>query len=147
MSDTRARALANFVTYGISQRTRALGIGERQALVRDAMQTMGTSDIPPADLERLVHGQIPQTRNLAIERQQLQRVRQTFRTLYGHNPDFQNPEEKLAWHTLMYRIRFERDLSAERQAIKEFRRTFRREPRDPFQWSVVRVMAYVRRSP
>ena len=89
LDETSALILSNFITYGVSERTRALGSGERRALVRDAMQTMGRSDI------------------------------------------------------LMYRIRFPRDLNAEREGIKEFRSLFGRAPQDPFQWATVRVLGYV----
>lgn len=136
--------LANFLVYGISDATRGLGQGEREALVRDALDTAGGGD-HIADLERRTRGAIPAMRNLTRERAQLPRVRSTFRTIYGHDPVFSNPEENLAWNTLMYRIRFERDLPAEREGIAEFRRLFRREPKDPFQWSVVRVLGYVER--
>lgn len=133
-----------FLAYGASDVTARLGMGEREALLRDAYETMRTSRVSVTDLERMARGVVPETRNLAQERVQLPRVRQTFRTIYGHEPDFRNPEENLAWNTLMYRIRFPRDLTAERQGIVEFRRLFGRDPRDPFQWSTVRVLGYVR---
>ncbi len=133
-----------FLAYGASDVTARLGIGERQALLRDAFETMRTAQVPVTDLERMARGIPPETRNLAQERAQLPRVRQTFRTIYGREPDFRNPEENLAWNTLMYRIRFPRNLSDERQGIVEFRRLFGRDPRDPFQWATVRVLGYVR---
>ncbi len=133
-----------FLAYGASDVTARLGMGERQALLRDAFETMRTAQVPIADLERMARGVAPQTRNLAQERVQLPRVRQTFRTIYGHEPDFRNQEENLAWNTLMYRIRFPRNLNEERQGIVEFRRLFGRSPQDPFQWATVRVLGYVR---
>ncbi|MDQ5919711.1 MAG: hypothetical protein QG668_438, partial [Patescibacteria group bacterium] len=135
--------LASFIDAGTTPATQALGSGERRALVRDALDTMGRAPTQ-TDLERLAQGQIPQTRNLTREREQLPRARSTFRTIYGRDPNFQNPEENLAWNTLMYRIRFTRDLAEERQGITTFRQTFRRAPSDPFQWAVVRVLGYVR---
>ncbi len=135
--------LASFVDTGTSQATQALGSGERRALVRDALDTMGRAPTQ-TDLERLAQGQIPQTRNLTREREQLPRARSTFRTIYGRDPNFQNAQENLAWNTLMYRIRFTRDLAQEREGITTFRQTFRRAPSDPFQWAVVRVLGYVR---
>jgi hypothetical protein len=144
------RYLASFVETGTTPVTQRLGEGERRALVRDWLDTVGV--IPSggveavvADLERIASGQIPRGRNLVRERAQLTRVRQTFRTLYGRDPNFQNPQENLAWNTLMYRVRFTRDLQAERIGIQEFRATFRRAPQDPFQWAAVRVMGYVQR--
>lgn len=136
---------AAFIDAGTTAETRALGAGERRALLRDALQTIGRASLPIADLERLARGQIPTTRNLEGERAQLPRARTTFRTIYGRDPDFRNPEENLAWNTLMYRIRFPRDLALERQGIQEFRATFRRDPQDPFQWAVVRALGYVQR--
>lgn len=142
--------LASFVEAGTTIVTQRLGEGERRALVRDWLDTVGV--VPStgieaviADLERIASGQIPQGRNLTRERAQLPRVRQTFRTLYGRDPNFQNAQENLAWNTLMYRVRFTRDLQAERIGIQEFRATFRRAPQDPFQWATVRVMGYVQR--
>ncbi len=136
---------AAFIDAGTTAETRSLGAGERRALLRDALQTIGRASLPIADLERLARGQIPTTRNLEGERAQLPRARTTFRTIYGRDPDFRNPEENLAWNTLMYRIRFPRDLALERQGIQEFRATFRRDPQDPFQWAVVRALGYVQR--
>ncbi len=137
------QALSVFVTYGLSDVTRALGMGERRALVRDALETLG-ADFPVTDLERMARGIIPSTRNIIKERAQLPRVRKTFRTIYGHDPNFADLDENLAWNTLMYRIRFSRDLVAERKGIQAFRKAFGRSPSDPFQWATVRVMGYVR---
>ncbi len=142
MSQDQER-LASFIDQGTSSATQALGSGERRALVRDALDTMGRAPTQ-TDLERLAQGEIPQTRNLTREGEQLARSRATFRTIYGRDPNFQNQEENLAWNTLMYRIRFPRDLAQERQGITAFQRLFRRVPTDPFQWAVVRVLGYVR---
>ncbi len=135
--------LASFIETGTSPATQALGSGERRALVRDALQTMGRSNIPLADLERMARGEIPTTRNITRERVQLPRVRATFRSLYNRDPNFKNAEENLVWNTMMYRIRFTRDLAAEREGIQDFRRVFNRAPTDPFQWAVVRALGYV----
>lgn len=145
ISDAQANRLALFIAYGLSSETRRLGEGERRALIRDMLETMQRADLNAEDMQRLTVGQIPLMRNLNVERQQLPRVRQTFRTLYGHDPNFQNVEENLAWNTLMYRIRFRRDLVLEQQGIREFRSIFGRSPSSPFQWAAVRVQGYVQR--
>lgn len=145
LKEEDAVSLTNFVVYGISPQTRSLGSGERHAVIRDLMQTQGTTHILAKDMERVVRGLIPVYRNVRIEQQQLRRVRQTFLTIYGHDPDFRNERENLAWNTLMYRLRFPRDLGREREGINAFRRLFRRDPQDPFQWAVVRVLGYVKR--
>lgn len=136
----------SFVAQGTNPASRALGQGERQAILRDLQEVLGRSAnaIPVEDLSRVANGQIPLTRNLAYERSMVPRALATFRTIYGRAPNFQNAEENLAWNTLMYRIRFTRNLTAERDGITQFRRTFRTTPQSPFQWSVVRVLGYVR---
>lgn len=136
--------LEEFLRSGTTPATRALGSGERLALLTDARETMGRMDVPIEDLERIAEGMIPKTRNLTLERALAPRALATFKVLFGHVPNFKNSEENLAWNTLMYRIRFPRDLKQESQGIQKFKKTFNKIPRDPFQWSVVRVMGYVR---
>jgi hypothetical protein len=139
--------LAPFIEVGTTDVTRRLGVGERRALLRDWFDTMRLSpssvQVVTMDLERMASGQIPVTRNVSQERVQLTRVRQTFRSIFGHDPVFARPQENLAWNTLMYRIRFPRNLVAEQQGIVEFRRLFGRAPVDPFQWATVRVLGYI----
>ena len=122
-----------------------MGRGEREAVIRDLQEILGrtAANLPVADLDRISNGQIPLTRNLAYERSMVPRALATFRTIFGRAPNFQNPAENLAWNTLMYRIRFPRNLVLEREGIVEYRRTFRGSPQTPFQWAVVRVLGYV----
>lgn len=136
--------LALFVQEGTNPATRALGSGERLAVFKDAVETMGRVDVPTNDLERMAEGQIPKTRNLNIERALAPRALTTFKTMFGHAPNFKNATENLAWNTLMYRLRFPRDLKEETQGIQTFRTLFKRVPQDPFQWATVRVLGYVR---
>ncbi len=136
--------LTNFIVYGNSAATKRLGEGERRAVIRDALETMKTASISADDLDRMTRGLKANYRNITVERAQLPIVRATFRTLYGRDPNFKNPEEDLAWNTMMYRIRFPRDLPAEKEGIVEFRETFQKSPQTPFQWAVVRVLGYVR---
>jgi hypothetical protein len=145
MTDNQRLVLSNFLAYGASERTMALGAGERRALVRDALETMQTGSISITDLERLADGRIPEYRNLTNERVQLPRVRATFRAIYGHEPNFKLPLENLAWNTLMYRLRFPRNLAQEKAGITAFRALFHRDPRNPFQWATVRALGYIQR--
>lgn len=136
--------VAIFIDQGTNNpRVEQLGAGERKAVFHDALDTM-KDKVNIADLERIAIGEIPVNRNLAQERLQVPRALTTFKTIYGHAPNFKNEQENLAWNTLMYRLRFERDLAQERQGIQQFQRIFGRAPRDPFQWSTVRVLGYIR---
>jgi hypothetical protein len=140
----RAR-ITTFIRFGSGAASQALGEGERRALVRDALETMRRADIPLADLERMAQGEVPLTRSITEERKQVARALPTFQTIFGRAPNFKNPQENLAWNTLLYRIRFPRDIAAERRGITEFKRLFGRNPTDPFQWAVVRVLGYIQR--
>lgn len=136
--------LTEFMAFGEGPKTEGWGEGERRALVRDALDTLGDK-INLADMERIAEGELPLTRNLTRERAQLARVRQTFRTIYKRDPNFKHQQENMVWNAMMYRLRFERDLAIERQGVGEFKGLFRRTPTDPFQWAVVRALGYVLR--
>lgn len=135
--------LASFIEFGTSPASKALGSGERRAVIRDVFETLGKAASTDA-IEKLVNGQLSGDRNLEREKAQLVRARGTFNTIYGRDPNFKDADENLAWNTLMYRIRFPRDLSKEKTGIVGFQKTFRKTPSDPFQWAVVRVLGYVR---
>lgn len=139
-------AATTYISYGIDDATKALGAGERRAALRDYLETTGFSDIKWGDVARMVAGTKPVDRNLGKEQAQVTRALKTFESIYGHRPDFKNSEEDLAWNTLMYRIRFSRDLVKERAGIVKFKKIFGRNPVTPFQWSTVRLLGYVRQS-
>lgn len=140
LSEDLAVIGANFVTYGVSAATIKLGSGERLALVRDQLETLGRIDL--GALEQLATGQKPTTRNLPKEQAQVNKVLAMFRGLTGHTPNFKNAQEDLAWNTMMYRIRFTRDLVKERAGIVKFRAVFGRTPVSPLDWASVRAWGY-----
>lgn len=133
-----------FIVYGTAV-TKSLGAGERRALVRDVLETIQRLDIPLSDFDRVASGQIPKTRNVTNEKVQLTRVRTNFRTIFGHDPNFKDATENLAWNTLMYRIRFPRDLIMERQGITRFKNLYKKQPTTPLMWAIVRLLGYVKK--
>ncbi|MFA5750536.1 MAG: hypothetical protein WC895_04970, partial [Candidatus Shapirobacteria bacterium] len=108
LSVVQSQSIMNFIVYGISSSTIKLGQGERRAIIRDYMETVHRGDIIWSDIERMTNGQIPISRNLVIERSNVAIALPVFRRIFGHNPNFKNPTENLAWNTLLYRIRFPR---------------------------------------
>lgn len=142
MTPEQADLFTKFIVYG-TRTTLKLGSGERRAVLRDALETMARVNIPFEDFDRMTMGEIPKTRNLPQERIQLPRVRATFRTIYGHDPNFKDASENLAWNTLMYRIRFPRDLAKERQGIVKFKKLFNKNPSSPLAWAAVRALGYI----
>jgi len=140
---------ANFVTYGTSNAAvHALGSGERLAVVRDLLETLGSAVQSDAGkfllaAEQISNGQKPTVRNLTKEVAQAGLARDAFRKLTGKSaPDFKNAKEDLAWNTMLYRIRFRRDLVKERMGIGQFRVVFKRLPTSPLDWASVRAYGY-----
>lgn len=137
---------ANFVTYGTSSATIKLGSGERLALVRDALDTLGSvannSSKLQLFLEQTAAGQKPTVRNLSGEQKQVQKVLPLFVKLVGRAPNFKDAKEDLAWNTLQYRVRFTRDLVKEKTGIVKFKAIMKRNPKSPLDWAVVRAWGY-----
>lgn len=142
LSDEDSERLAAFIEFGTSKESLVLGMGERRAVIRDVFDTIGRA-IPTSEIEKLIRGEtIPNSRNLASEQVRLAQVRAVFRSMYGHDPNFKETNQNLAWNTLMYRIRFPRNIEKEKRGISKFKQIFRRTPTDPFQWATVRVLGY-----
>lgn len=141
-TEAQKNAMTNFVSYGISSSTQAFGAGERRAILRDYLETVARPDVVWSDVERLATGQKPVSRNLPNEQGQLPKVLTAFEKLTGHRPDFKKPSEDLAWNTMMYRVRFDRDLAKERAGIVEFKVKFKKTPTTPLDWATVRAYGY-----
>lgn len=140
---TIENAIVNFVVYGASPATLKLGAGERRALIRDYFETVGRGTVAWGDIEKMATGVKPVGRNLDRERAQLPLVLNAWVKMRGRNPNFQDAAEDLAWNTMMYRVRFTRDLTKETQGIAEFRGIFKRTPTSPLDWAAVRALGYV----
>lgn len=138
----------NFVTYGSSSTTMALGSGERLAVMRDVMETLGSvvagnSSKLMTALEQISSGQKPTVRNLPNEQKQVPKVLTIFQKLTGKTkPNFKNTKEDMAWNTLQYRIRFSRDLNKEKAGIGKFKGLYGRNPKSPLDWAAVRAYGY-----
>jgi hypothetical protein len=136
-------AMGNFVAYGISQATKKLGVGERRAILRDYFETVGRSNIVWSDVERMTVGLKPLTRNLAKEQAQLSRMLKNFEMIYDRKPNFKDAKDDLSWNTLMYRIRFTRDLTKEQPGVIQFKNVYNRLPKTPLEWAIVRSLGYI----
>ncbi len=140
----QASAIRNFILCGISDATYKLGQSERRAVMRDYMETVHRPNVVWTDVERLATGQIPFMRNAALEHASVNKILPIFRKIFGHDPNFKIAKENLAWNTLMYRIRFMRDMTKETKGVKAFSALYKRNPQSPLDWSVVRFLGYIR---
>lgn len=143
LSTNQLNTSANFVVYGASAETVKLGSGERRAVLRDYFETVGRGDVVWDDIQRMTIGQKPVKRNLGMEQSRVTSILQMFEQIVGRAPDFRDKGDDLAWNTLMYRIRFPRDLAKERKGILLFRTSLKRSPASPLDWSAVRMLGYL----
>ena len=134
--------IMNFVVYGDSDASIKLGEGERRAVIRDYFETVGRPDVVWTDIELLVTGQKPIKRNMTKEQAMATQALAIFKKMVGHAPNFKVPAEDIAWNTLMYRIRFPRDLAREQAGITEFKKIFKHTPVTPLEWATVRALGY-----
>jgi hypothetical protein len=142
LTNNQKTVLSNFITYNIPKSTIDLSSDERRAVLRDYFDTVKKSNVDWQDIGKVTSGQKPLNRNLDNEKLQVGKVLGLFKKIVGHLPDFKNNNEDLAWNTLMYRIRFERDLNKEAAAIVKFKKVLKYQPTTPLDWSAVRMMAY-----
>ncbi len=142
VTDTQLLSATHFVACGMSPETIKLGSGERRALIRDYYETVQRGDIVWSDIQRLTVGQKLVKRNLANEQARAERTLKNFKMFVPHTPNFTNVQEDLAWNTLMYRIRFSRDLTKEKNGILQFKSLYKRSPVTPLEWAVVRAIGY-----
>ncbi len=142
LNATDDSALTNFVTNGTSQATVKLGSGERLAVVRDILETLGRASVRA--IEQISAGEKPTDRNLAKEQAQVNKALPLFKKMLGVSraPNFKNTNEDLAWNTLMYRIRFDRDLKKEQKGIVRFKKVMGKNPSSPLDWAAVRAYGY-----
>lgn len=136
-------SIVNFIVYGISSATIEMGSGERRALMRDYFETIGRETIYWQDLENLATGKKVVARNLDKENEKVDEVLKRFKKIVGHEPNFKNKEEDLAWNVMMYRLRFDRNLEKETKGIIEFKEIFNYNPTSPLDWATVRALGYV----
>lgn len=135
----------NFICIGNSPETISLGQGERRAVLRDYFNALGFNNVFWDDIQRISTGTKPIHRNLTKEQANVPTALAYFKKIFGHSPVFTNSVEDLAWNTLMYRIRFPRNLTLEAAGITKFRQIFGRTPVSPIDWASVRILGYVKR--
>lgn len=148
LNSEQATAAANFYALGNNRGITPayavkLGAGERRALLRDYFDTTGYAAVDWDDMSRLASGQKPLGRNLSKEQAQAKVALAMWLKVKGRSPNFKDAAEDLAWNTLMYRIRFPRDLNKEKAGITKFRATMKRAPATPMDWAMVRALGYV----
>lgn len=138
------RNAESFICLGISVETQKLGQGERRAVLRDYFNALGFNKVYWDDIQRISTGIKPIHRNLTKEQANVTVALNYFIKIFGHSPIFTNAIEDLSWNTLMYRIRFTRNLTLEASGITKFRQIFLRAPSSPLDWSAVRILGYIK---
>ena len=133
-------AIRNYVTYG-TLTTKRLGAGERAGTVASFKTAYGRLPADICDWQnvlRLANTKLPQTR---VSRD-LAAIN-TFKNVYGRNPNFGSLIDAVAQSLVGYGVRPQvRDMNAERLATSAFRKTFGKTPSTTDEWDTNRAMAY-----
>ena len=66
-----------------------------------------------------------------------------FKKITGRAPKTENSLDQKIMTSLIYDIKYPRDLAKEKIALNKFSKIFKRLPKSPLDWSAVRVLAYV----
>ncbi len=123
--------------------TKTLGQREREALWRDYVAVYDTEPTASA-LDVMATGQVPLV-DIAAEKSQAKNVLPYWRAITGKRTLVPVSTWGFSvYNTLVYRLRYERDLKKEAVGIKQFKKTFRRNPATPVEWASVRAWAYIK---
>lgn len=133
-------AIQNFINYGTKSNVR-LGQGERAGAIDSFQTTYGRLPKDECDWQNVI--KIANTKlphNLEPLREEL--ASQAFKTVYERNASA-NGSDDIARKVMAYGIRPQlRDLKAEREALKVFKKVYGKIPSNATEWDANRAVAY-----
>ncbi len=135
-------AKEEFLQHG-SLATITFGSGERNVLWREFTELYGREPWV-AELDLMSNGQIHE-RNAALEAKQQNDVM----PIWSHTTGKKTLKgatlyEKAMYDTMVYRLRFPRDIIQEAKGLKSFISRMGRLPKTPTDWALVRALAYLK---
>jgi len=137
----KINAMNYFIAYG-TKSTQYLGAGERAGVLNSykfAFGTAPTNEVAWTDCLAIANGRWPTNSNkLAIKRAETE-----FKKVYKRPAVIKNQNDNSAITILAYGLRnLKRNTNSEASAIKTFRSIYKVMPTNPFQWDIVRAVAY-----
>jgi hypothetical protein len=133
--------ITTFVTYGTPS-TEDIGANERAGVLtsfKEAFGKLPKTQTDWNDVIKIANGEPPAQVSQKKERQAIA----SFKVIYGRAPKADDAKDEAAIDYLAYGVRpTEKNLAAEKAAVKTYQSVFRRLPNTESAWSVVRTIAY-----
>lgn len=137
-------SINNFITYGVDETTKDLGTKERAAAVtayKAAFNKLPENQTELSDAVKIANGESPEKVSAIMEN----KAKAEFKKVYGYSANLSNPEEEGAIKIMAYGLRISgqsRNIEAEKVAIKNFVKVYKRLPKADWDWNIVRAVAY-----
>lgn len=144
LSQNIQEALIAFVAYGVDDNSKALGQGERAAVVysyKDAYEKLPQTDREFSDMIKIINGRFPSERNSAQEEQ----ARAEFKRIYkrvGNTKDINDNAALMIMTYGLQQMAADRNLASERMALKTFASVYDSLPRVIHEWNIMRAITY-----
>ncbi len=137
-------SLNDFITYGVDPNTKALGAGERAAVLNSYKAAFGKlpqTENELADTIKIANGRWPSEQSPEAEA----RAKESFVKVYGRSPDSTNVHDNAAVTIMAYGLRqsaVHRNLKSEASAAVIFKHIFGHLPSTTEEWNILQAIAY-----
>jgi len=137
-------AINSFVTYGSDNNTKALGEGERAAVIysyKQAYNKLPSTEEELADAIKIANGRWPSIKSPEAEK----KAKERFQEIYKKIPDMENPSDNAAVTVMAYGLRqtaSNRNLESEKAGIKTFTSIYGHAPSSTEDWNMMQAITY-----
>jgi len=144
LTDKMQNAINNFITYGVDNNTKALGEGERAAVMysyKAAYNKLPETEEELADAIKIANGRWPSILNEEAET----KAREQFQKIYKKIPNMSNQHDNAAVTVMAYGLRqsaSNRNLASEKEGIKTFTAIYGHHPKTTEDWNIMQAITY-----
>jgi len=144
ISTETKNVLNNFITYGSDSNTKALGEGERAAVIasyKSAFDRLPVTETELTDVLKIANGRWPSETSSSAER----RAKNDFLKIYKRVADMTDPKDNAAVTVMAYGLRQQavnRNLDSEKNGIKIFTSIYGRAPQTTEDWNIMQAITY-----
>lgn len=136
--------ISTFLSRGVSENTRSLGLGERKAVIESFQQAYGELPKTENDMARalmIANGRFPDKKSKKAEKE----AKEKFIEVYDRIPNMEDPQDQGAVMTMAYGLRQQaqnRNLESEQQGLSTFKDIFGHLPQNTQEWNVMQAITY-----
>lgn len=144
LTDEMNDAIKNFVAYGVDNNTKALGEGERAAVIFSYKIAYGElpkieSDL--VDVIKIANGRWPSEKSTIQEN----KAKIEFNKIYGRLPNLSNANDNAAVTVMAYGLRQKaenRKLASEQKGMEIFKKIYGHNPSTTEEWNILQAITY-----